>query len=88
MIEIDRDSYRVKYKGKPVHVPAREWDILTVLEGAGGKVLSREKILSAVPGRRKNATIRAVDQYVARLRRRLGDGVIRTVSTRGYSYEG
>ena len=53
----------------------------------GGEVLTREALLAEVWGYRDGSGARTVDSHVRSLRRKLGDGLIRTVHGVGYALE-
>lgn len=84
-ITIDRARYLVLDGDKEIRLSPREFDLLTLLSKMDGKVVSRKKILGKFWGRISNYNTRTIDQHVARIRRKIGDGRIRTVTTRGYS---
>lgn len=90
VVLVDFGRRRLEVRGKAVHVPAKEFELLRLLAGAKGKVLSREAILEKVWGVPPEAEIatRSVDQHVAKLRRRLGPERERleTVAKVGYRF--
>jgi DNA-binding response OmpR family regulator len=56
-----------------------------VLAARPGVVFTREQLLTNVWGYRDGSGVRTVDSHVRSLRRKLGDGVIRTVHGVGYA---
>ena len=85
-VEIDRDSRRVRRSGDEVHLTPTEFDLLVRLASRPGTVLSREQLLADVwSWNGASGTTRTVDSHVAALRRKLGDGVVRTVHGVGYA---
>ncbi len=68
-----------------VHLTPTEFDLLRCLLDASGTVLTREQLLAEVWGYRDGSGARTVDSHVRSLRRKLGDGVIRTVHAVGYA---
>ena len=68
-----------------VHLTPTEFDLLRCLVDAAGTVLTREQLLAEVWGYRDGSGARTVDSHVRSLRRKLGDGVIRTVHAVGYA---
>ena len=84
-IEVHRPSRRVQLDGEPVHLTPTEFDLLWCLLSADGAVLTREQLLHEVWGYRVGGGTRTVDSHVRSLRRKLGDGVIRTVHAVGYA---
>ena len=85
-LELDRDARRVRLAGAEVHLTPTEFDLLTRLAARPGAVLTREQLLSDVWGwSDAGSTTRTVDSHVAALRRKLGEGVVRTVHGVGYA---
>ncbi len=83
-IEIDIDARRVRQRGEIVHLTPTEFDLLVRLAEKPGRILTREKLLVDVWGYRDGSGARTVDSHVRALRRKLGDGVVRTVHGVGY----
>lgn len=84
-IDIDLDARRVRHDGEIVHLTPTEFDLLVSLAERPGRVLTRERLLADVWGYRDGSGARTVDSHVRALRRKLGDGVIRTVHGVGYA---
>jgi DNA-binding response OmpR family regulator len=84
-IEIDTDARRVRRGGEVVHLTPTEFDLLVGLAERPGRVLTRERLLVDVWGYRDGSGARTVDSHVRALRRKLGDGVVRTVHGVGYA---
>ena len=71
--------------GDDVHLTPIEFDLLLRLARQPGAVLTREQLLGDVWGYRDTSGARTVDSHVRAVRRKLGDGVIRTVHGIGYA---
>jgi DNA-binding response OmpR family regulator len=84
-LAIDGDRRMVSFHGKPVHLTPTEFDLLWVLHQADGTVLTRLQLLDRVWGYRDGSGTRTVDSHIRSIRRKLADGVIRTVHGVGYS---
>lgn len=84
-IEVDLEARRVRQGGEIVHLTPTEFDLLVGFAERPGKVLTREKLLVDVWGYRDGSGARTVDSHVRALRRKLGDGVVRTVHGVGYA---
>ena len=84
-IEIDTEGRRVRQRGEAVHLTPTEFDLLVGFAERPGKVLTRERLLVDVWGYRDGSRARTVDSHVRALRRKLGDGVVRTVHGVGYA---
>jgi two-component system, OmpR family, response regulator ResD len=84
-IVLRRDAHDVTVEGEPVHLTAKEFDLLTCFLEHQGIVLSRERLLDIVWGMSYPGGTRTVDMHVAQLRRKLGPvDAIRTVRGSGY----
>lgn len=84
-IEIDVDARRVRQYGDIVHLTPTEFDLLVCLAERPGRVLTRERLLRDVWGYRDGSGARTVDSHVRALRRKIGDGAVRTVHGVGYA---
>ena len=85
-LEIDPQRRRVRRGSESVHLTATEFDLLVRLLSRPGAVLTREQLLDDVWGwADAGGTTRTVDSHVAALRRKLGEGVVRTVHGVGYA---
>lgn len=84
-IIVDVDTRQVRQRGGIVHLTATEFDLLVALAEHPGRVHTREKLLVEVWGYRDGSGARTVDSHVRALRRKLGDGVVRTVHGVGYA---
>jgi len=84
-------SRSVKRDGRPVELTSVEFNLLEVLLGRAGEVVSREELVEKVLGRRLSAYDRSIDVHVSALRKKLGhfNGTterIRTIRSVGYLY--
>src|SRR3989442_893033 len=89
---LDRTSFTVQMRGKPLSVTATEFRLLEFLMSRPGVVFSRSQLLDAVWGAGQAITDRAVDVYVLRLRQKLEPDparpqMIHSVRGFGYSFE-
>jgi DNA-binding response OmpR family regulator len=84
-VELDQASRRVTRDGELVHLTPTEFDILALMAGRPGMVFTRERLLADVWGYRDASGARTVDSHVQALRRKLGQGVVRTVHGVGYA---
>jgi DNA-binding response OmpR family regulator len=77
--------HEIRVNGRDVSLTRTEYALVAALAGQPGRVLSRQRLLSALESERgKRPSPRAVDVYIAQLRAKLGDGAIRTVHGVGY----
>ena len=71
-LEIDRDRFEVRMKGKAIDLTPKEFALLAALVGVPGRVFGREELLDLVWGRDGFVEPRTVDVHVARLRGKFG----------------
>jgi len=81
---VDVETATVQRAGREVELTRREFELIAFLAAHPGRVFSRGDLLDRVWGEDFLGTERTVDQHVAQLRQRLGDGLIDTVRGRGY----
>ena len=67
-LEIDRQRFEVKMKGRQVELTRKEFDLLSALVRSPGRVFGREELLDLVWGQDGFVEPRTVDVHVARLR--------------------
>ena len=87
-IEVDDAKHQVRLAGRVVDLTVKEFDLLSVLMQAKGRVLNREHILEVVWGYANAVDIesRTVDVHVRRLREKLRDESHRIVTVKGVGY--
>ena len=87
-------SARVTVDGAEVALSALELRLLAALMEASGRVLTRDQLLDAIHGTGEGDVLdRSIDQYVRRLREKLGDDpaeprYVATVRGAGYRAAG
>jgi two-component system phosphate regulon response regulator PhoB len=88
-LELDKETHRVRRRGRELHLGPTEFRLLEFLMQAPGRVFSRAQLLDGVWGRDVYVDERTVDVHVGRLRKALGHGrdPIRTVRGSGYSFD-
>ena len=84
-VSIDPVSRRVHRDDQLVHLTPTEFDLLAHLGEHPSRVFTREQLLAEVWGYHDGAGARTVDSHVRALRRKLGNGVVRTVHGVGYA---
>ena len=90
---IDWQTRQVTFKGKPLELTAMEFELLKLMAGQQGKILSRDEILNHLKGIETEILTRSVDILVSRLRAKLqqdkqASTYIKTVWGRGYCFLG
>lgn len=86
ILTVDREQYIVTLRGEPIHLPRKEFELLSLLASQPGKVFGREAILSAVWGTDIVVGDRTIDVHVRKLREKIGAHFIQTVKGVGYRY--
>jgi len=81
---LDFLARRAERASAEVPLTAREWSLLELLAARAGRFVSRAEILELVWGGEADATA-SMEVLVARIRRKLGDGVLRTMRGHGYA---
>ena len=87
-IEVDDAKRQVRLAGRVVGLTVKEFDLLSALMQAKGRVLNREQILEVVWGYANAVDVesRTVDVHVRRLREKLRDERHRIVTVKGVGY--
>ena len=83
-IEIDPAERSVRRAGQPVELSVREFAVLLALVEARPRVLSRQQIEASLYSWEQALDSNAIEVHVHRLRKKLGESVIRTLRGVGY----
>jgi DNA-binding response OmpR family regulator len=86
-VTLDFGGRVARRDGAEVAVTSREWAILDLLARHDGRVVSRVELLEGVWGEQGETAGGSLEVLVARLRRKLGAGLIRTLRGEGYALE-
>lgn len=86
-IAIDRAGRSVTVAGVPVEMTRRELILLEILAARPGRVFSKDELLDRLFGLDESPTFNAVEQYVARVRRKLGASEVQIRTLRGLGYQ-
>lgn len=87
-VEIDLGACVARREGSEVPITAREWAIVQYLAARRGRIVERSAILEAVWGDASEGASSSLEVLIARIRRKLGASVIRTVRGEGYALGG
>ncbi len=82
---LDLEGRRLLRDGTPIALTPTEFELLATLAGRPARAFSRDELLAEVWEWRAGGSTRTVDSHVAALRRKLGAGVVRTVTGHGYA---
>ncbi len=85
-LTINKETYLVTVKGKEVHLPKKEFDILCFLAASSGRVFQREEIYTNVWGTDVVVGDRTIDVHIRKLREVVGSERIQTVKGVGYKF--
>jgi two-component system OmpR family response regulator/two-component system response regulator QseB len=81
---VDPATHSVSVHGQPVVLGAREFSLLITLLHAKGQVLDRPRLEAALYGFNEGLDSNAIEVHIHHLRRKLGDGLIKTLRGVGY----
>ncbi len=84
---VDLDRHEVSEDGRPVRLTAKEFLLLQYLIEHGGRVLSRDLLLSDVWGYQYTGGTRTVDVHIRRLREKLPMLVEHIVTIKQFGYK-
>jgi two-component system OmpR family response regulator len=87
-VTLDFSARRALVDGQEAAITSREWSILQALAQRNGRVIARHELLDSVWGDDGEASSASLDVLIARIRRKLGADVIRTVRGQGYALAG
>ncbi len=87
-ITLDFAGRRAFREGRQVAVTAREWAILELLASRVGRITTRKDLLDTVWGDTGESTSNSLEVLVARLRKKFGADLIKTLRGEGYSLSG
>lgn len=85
-LEMSPDTHKVRCQGEELNLTVSEFKLLYALAESGGRVLTRDSLISQVQGEGVSVVGRTVDTHVFGLRKKLGlcMDVIETVRGIGY----
>lgn len=81
---VDPAAHTVVRNGEPVTLRAKEFALLLALLRGSGQVLSRQRLEQALYGFDEALDSNALEVHMHHLRRKLGDGLVKTVRGVGY----
>lgn len=85
-LTIDRESYKIIFKGEDIVLPRKEFELLYLLASKPGKVFKREDILDKIWGNEVVVGGRTIDVHIRKLREKLGDKRFKTIKGVGYKF--
>ncbi|MET4728210.1 two-component system OmpR family response regulator [Lysobacter enzymogenes] len=90
-LRIDCETREATLREARIDLTTAEFDLLVLLAGRAGQILSRDDLLQALRGIQFDGLDRSIDARISRLRRKLGDLAeeperIKTVRGKGYLF--
>jgi two-component system, OmpR family, response regulator RegX3 len=91
-VRVDADRHRVFVRGSEVHLRRKEFELLALLVGNAGRVLTRDTLIDRVWGTDYVGDTKTLDVHIKRLRNHLEEepsspSIITTVRGVGYRFE-
>jgi two-component system response regulator RegX3 len=92
-LRLDPERHEVHLRGSQVSLPLKEFELLELLMGNAGRVLTRETLIDRVWGPHYVGDTKTLDVHVKRLRAKIEDDPARparitTIRGLGYKFEG
>jgi two-component system, OmpR family, phosphate regulon response regulator OmpR len=88
-LEVDLGARQARLDGQPCDLTSHQFELLTVLAQAPGRVLSRDQIMDALKGHPLEAFDRSIDVHISRIRAVIEDdpkNPRRVLTVRGAGY--
>ncbi len=86
-LTINRETYSVQYQQQDITLVRKEFELLSLLAGAPGRVFLRDEILIQIWGTDVIVGNRTIDVHIRKIRQKLGIDCITTVKGVGYKFE-
>ncbi len=83
---IDTGKHDVRINGEEIHLTPSEFKLIAELLKAGGKVLTRERLIDLIQGEDVNVTGRTIDTHIFTLRKKIGAWAPHIETIRGVGY--
>lgn len=87
-LTLDASAHKVTHRGKEIPVSAREFALLEALLHRPGAALSRAQLEERIYGWGEEVASNSVEVHIHNLRKKIGEGAIRTVRGVGYAIAG
>ena len=86
-VSVDLAGRTVAIDGKDVDFGRREFRLLEILISSLGKVVPKERLMNQLFNLDNDVSTNAIELYVSRLRRKLGDADLQITTARGVGYK-
>tara|TARA_B100001564_G_scaffold328135_1_gene311678 strand:- start:6 stop:692 length:687 start_codon:yes stop_codon:yes gene_type:complete len=87
-IEINNKNHSVKFDGKDLVLPRKEFKLLALLCSDPGAVYTREEIMDKIWGAEVVVGDRTIDVHIRKLREKMDNNAIKTIKGVGYKFIG
>jgi len=87
-IEINKKNHSVKFDGKVLVLPRKEFKLLALLCSDTGAVHTREEIMDKIWGAEVVVGDRTIDVHIRKLRAKIDNDAIKTIKGVGYKFIG
>lgn len=84
---IEPEEYMVYYKGEPISLAKKEFELLNYLASKPGRVFLRNEILNTIWGSEVVVGDRTIDVHIRKIRQKMGIDCITTVKGVGYKFD-
>jgi two-component system OmpR family response regulator/two-component system response regulator QseB len=84
-VELDTAAHTIRIAGDLIELPRREYMLLKILMESAGKVLTRESLENRLYSWGEEVASNALEVHIHHLRKKLPDGLIKTVRGIGYT---
>jgi DNA-binding response OmpR family regulator len=85
-LEIDLAARRVFVAGMEIELRPKEFDLLNLLAGHAGTVITRERIMSEVWDTDWSGSTKTLDMHVSNLRKKIADATVQITTLRHVGY--
>lgn len=82
--EINIEKHEIRYLGKALNLPKKEYELLSLLASKPDKMFSREEIFKKIWGEDNMVGDRTIDVHIRKLREKIGNNRIITYKGVGY----
>lgn len=85
-LAIHVNNYMVKIRGKELHLPKKEFEVLLFLARHPERVIKRETLLNEIWGHDVYVVDRTIDVHIRKIREKLGDHAAHIETVKGVGY--
>ncbi|AJE97495.1 MULTISPECIES: response regulator transcription factor [Pandoraea] len=86
-LSLDRKSRGVEIDGQPIELTRREVTLLEILAARPGRIFGKDELMDRLYGDEPAPNANAIEQYVARLRKKLAAAQFQIRTLRGLGYQ-